>query len=862
MFIFLENLAKIENDKDEIFLIPQPRYIKLENLQKSKITERSRLFTDLNVDKEFILEQFQDELKFLGIKKRLETIKVKNIHDFSNLRLVLEKKSLFFPDNLINNINKNQNFTKQGYLIISTNSKILIEASTSQGLYYGIQTLTQLLNSSHDKLSINELKIIDFPALQIRGISDDISRGQAPTIQNLKKFIKELSHYKINHYYLVYFQDMFKFSNHPEIGKDRGSYSKNEIIELQKYAKDHFIELIPIFQTIGHWGNILSHPDYWKYGEFPGSNSLNIANEEIYEFLDEMIGELSNVFNSEYFHIGADESWDVGKVASKKFVDDITIGRVYLNHYKRIYNIVKKHGYKKVIIYHDVLFKYEEVLAELPKDIIIMYWKYRTQKNHPILMKLKKFGFQVIVSPSIIDYNRIFPSIDKYEKNITNLVNLGHSNKVLGEVTSSWGDYRNKEIRENRFYGFIFSAMVGWNPQKETNTLSFWKGVFLHFFGVQNSKLIRIFSTFRKIQDNNLLHTRPTSYYNHFFAHPYAKNTSRYRKNINIRGFDKLISEMNDIISNCEDLGNIVLKNAINIKNLAFIANHIKFYCKKRKHSKFSVKIYSGKENFKMMKIEEIEGLKNEISALIEEYEFLWKKSARIEGFESIKAKYLWLIKFYDDKIDQLKNNIKWEDPNIDSELIYLDSEKIKEIHTTYYKKLISVDEEIDQAYLQTMGGCFAKIFINNNYIGHVITRQTLNFIGVNSNVRLFNITNSIQRGENIILVENIDYIGGIGPINIYGIIKLKSGKTIQIKTEKKWLGSRTKTDDWKEVRSFGRPPKATGGISYPDFINNIPSLVDDSMPRLNTIISKISKKYFWFVKLLVRLFNRYDIIE
>ncbi|GAH82498.1 unnamed protein product, partial [marine sediment metagenome] len=239
-----------------------------------------------------------------------------------------------------------------------------------------------------------------------------------PTIENLKKFIKELSHFKINHYFLVYINDMFRFSNHPEIWKDRGGYSKEDIIELQDFAKKHFIELTPIFQTIGHWDNILSNPNYWKYGEFPGSNSLNIANENIYELLDEMIGELSIAFKSEHFHIGADESWDVGKLASKNLVENIGFGQAYLNHYKKVYDIVKKYGYKKVIIYHDILYKYKEVLEGLPKDMIIMYWKYNTNKNHPIIKKIKKYNFPLIVSPSIMDYNRIFPSFDKYEKNI------------------------------------------------------------------------------------------------------------------------------------------------------------------------------------------------------------------------------------------------------------------------------------------------------------------------------------------------------------------------------------------------------------------------------------------------------------
>ncbi|KKL14129.1 hypothetical protein LCGC14_2518850, partial [marine sediment metagenome] len=416
MFICLDNLAKSEDIKKEMFLIPQPRYMKVDNFQNLKITEQSRILTDLESDHFFIFEQVQDNLAKTGLKKILDTQVVDNLSDFPNLKSVLENEISNFPENLLDKVKNEENFINQGYIIVCTESEILIDAHSHQGLFYGIQTLLQIINSSYDKLSIKKVRIIDFPALKIRGVSDDISRGQAATLDNLKKFINQLSHYKINQYYLVYMQDMFKFSNHPKIGEDRGAYSKEDITELHNYAKKHFIELIPIFQTTGHWENILSNPDYWKYGEFPGSNSLNIANEEIYALLDEMIGELSDAFKSEYFHIGADESWDVGKVASKEFIENVGIGKAYLDHYKKVYDIAKKHGYKKIIIYHDILYKYEEVLSGLPKDIIIMYWKYNSKTDHPALKKIRKSGFQVITSPSIMDYNRIFPSIDKYEK--------------------------------------------------------------------------------------------------------------------------------------------------------------------------------------------------------------------------------------------------------------------------------------------------------------------------------------------------------------------------------------------------------------------------------------------------------------
>jgi len=864
MFIYLENLEKVEGARQESFLIPNPRYAKIINSHGFQINKDTIIFTDLQEEFNYIIKQLQYRLLSFNLKEKIEVTKVQDLEIYPQIHSFLKKSIAGFPETLLNIVRAEKNYKDQGYLLISKDSKLIIEADSVQGIYYGVQTLLQVLNSAKDKLSLNNMQILDYPALQIRGVSDDISRGQAPTIDNLKKFIKNLSHYKINQYYLVYMQDMFRFKNYPNIGENRGAYTKEEIKELIDFAKKLFVEVIPIFQTIGHWDNILRNRDYWKYGEFPGSNSLNIANEEIYEMLDTMIGELSEVFTSEYFHIGADESFDVGKVNSKQYIEEKGLGTAYLKHYKKVYDIVKKHGYKKVVIYHDILYKYEDVLENLPKDMIIMYWNYSSKKSHSIIDRIKDHDFPILVSPSIMDFNRIFPSIDKYEQNIINLIKYGYKKGIHGEVTSSWGDYRNKEIRENRIYGFVFSAVVGWDPSKVINKMIFWKGLFIHFFGIYDHRLIEIFSKIRVIQDKKLLHTRTSGYYNHFFAHPFNKNKSKYKKNIKTKGFKDLISDMDDVIEKCEELEKIVLKNKINIRNLSFIAKHIRFYCKKRINSLNVVDFYLKRERsiLKDKCIIEIENLITDLKNLLNEYEILWLDCSKEDGFKSVKQKYLWLLKFYNEKLDELRNNKKWQDPNIPSELIYLDSSFIHQVHSTFYKKKIQIDEEVEQAYLQVIAGCFSKVSINGIHMGHVITRRTLNCVGIENNIKIFNFGEFIQKGENTILIENIDYIGGIGPINIYGIIKLKSEKIIQIKTDKTWVGSRINENDWKNVKSFGSPPKATGGLNYPDFEKNIPSKADDSMPFLNSLVSKMSKKYFWFVKIIVRLFNRYDVIE
>ena len=864
MFFCLENFSKIDVYHEEVYLIPQPRYIKLNNNQLVQLNEKTSIISNLPSDFLFIIDNFQEQLDSLGFNKKLAVKNYTEGEIFPLEKEILRICQETFPNLDLELILNKKNQTEQGYVIFFRESKLFIESNSPQGIFYGIQTLIQMINSTPNKKSINQVVIIDFPLISIRGISDDISRGQAATIENLKKFVKLLSHFKINHYYLVYMQDMFQFRNHPEIGIERGAYSKEEVKELVIFAKMHFVELIPIFQTIGHWENILHNPKYWQYGEFPASNSLNIANNEIYDLLDEMIGELSEVFRSQYFHIAADESWDVAKFASKDYIEKIGIENAYLNHYRRIYDIVKKHGYKKIIVYHDILHKYQEVLEGLPKDMIIMYWKYNEKEKHPIIDKLRNFNFQVIVSPSIIDYNRIFPSFKRAQKNITNLISYGYKKGIIGEITSSWGDYKNKEIRENRIYGFILSAEVGWNPTKPISSIKFWKGLILHLFGIFDSRLLKIIISLMTIEDKKKLHTRPTFYYNHFFSHPYSKKKKIYRKNIKTRGFNNLIENLDDIINICENIEGKIKRNNENLISLAFVAKHVKFYCKKRINSKKMVDFYPRRSSsaYKSQIIKEIENLKEDLNELMENYQALWLGCAKKKGFESIKQRYFWLLNFYDNKIKEIEENREWEDPNIPSETIYLNAKKRHEIHTTYYKKEILIENEIKNGYLQCIAGTFSKIYINSSYIGHVITRRTLNYVTLENNMQIFEITNYLQKGKNLIYIENTDYIGGVSPVNIYGEIKLLNGTNIKIKTDTTWFGKRSVNNEWRNVKSLGKPPRITGGLNYPNFEKSLHSKENDQIADYNHIVSIIPKRLFHLLNIVMKLFYRYDIIE
>ena len=200
-------------------------------------------------------------------------------------------------DHIINNL------CDEGYLLRISNNKIELKANTPKGIYYAAMSLVQMLEKAEGKLPA--IEIIDWPDMKIRGISDDISRGQVSNLENFKKIITHIARYKMNTY-MPYMEDMLVFEKYPTIGKDRGALTKSEVKEIIDFAKKNFVEVIPIFQTLGHYENILSQEEFLKYAEFPGAASLNVSNDSTYVFLENLLKEVGIGFKK--LELGKEEN--------------------------------------------------------------------------------------------------------------------------------------------------------------------------------------------------------------------------------------------------------------------------------------------------------------------------------------------------------------------------------------------------------------------------------------------------------------------------------------------------------------------------------------------------------------------------
>ena len=272
---------------------------------------------------------------------------------------------------------------EQGYAIRVTASGVLVAGRTAQGLFYGVQTLRQLLGTKghgETALAVPALVIRDWPSMEWRGVSDDISRGPVPTLDYLKMQIRTLAEYKIN---LVGFnmEHVFDFRTQPLVSPKSAALTSAEITELVDYARKYFIALLPEQQAFGHLHQFLKYEIYSDLAEMPHGHVLTPTNPKTYDFVRQIYGEIVPLFPGPFFHIGADETFELGRGRTQVLAVQEGVGRVYLEHLQKVFEIMQPY-HKQLMFWGDIAVKYPELLTILPKDMIAVPWDYDPKPSY------------------------------------------------------------------------------------------------------------------------------------------------------------------------------------------------------------------------------------------------------------------------------------------------------------------------------------------------------------------------------------------------------------------------------------------------------------------------------------------------
>ena len=406
----------------------------------------------------------------------------------------------------------NPDIPSEGYTIDATGKKVIVEASTDAGIFYAKQTLNQLKQGSR----IPKVKIVDYPRFEWRGWHIDPCR-HFMSVADIKKQIDVMAQYKINtlHWHLTDDQgwriEIKKYPKLTELGAWRtefdgsvhgGFYTQDQIREVVKYAADRFITVVPEIEMPGHSAAaIKAYPelcctkqqmnDFYTWGS--PDIVLCAGQDFTYEFLENVIAEVVELFPSEYIHIGGDEcqktKWKKCPVCQARIkseglkADSEFTAEEKLQSYaiRRMEKILAKYGRK--------LIGWDEILeGGLSDGAAVMSWRGESggikaaATNHNVVMTPSKAGMyfdhyqgDAKIEPVTIGNLNTLEKVYNYDPVPPVLAKQGKGSYVKGVQCNNWSEYMYDEAkREYMLFPRAFAlAEIAWTPLERKDFANF-----------------------------------------------------------------------------------------------------------------------------------------------------------------------------------------------------------------------------------------------------------------------------------------------------------------------------------------------------------------------------------------------------
>lgn len=426
-----------KTNEGTIAVIPEP--VSIQN-GKGAFTLPTQIIIYSSANKELLQLAAGLQTRLAGVTGKLVRLTSGNYAAAKTISLLLTNDKTIHPE---------------GYQISVTTTGIKITAPKPAGIFYGIQTLYQLLppeiykssKAGNIKWVVPSVTIEDYPRFGWRGLMLDVSRHFF-TVAQVKDFIDQMVKYKFNLLHLHLTDDQGwrlqikslpkltevgawrvdktgKFGSFSKPGPDEpktygGFYTHDDIKELVKYAADRFVNILPEIDVPGHsLAAIASYPELtctpgtyavnsgeqfmiWPGGggHFYGllDNTLCPAKEKVYDFLDKVFTEVAALFPFAYIHIGGDETarnfWEKSELIKELMQKENLkdLDEVQSYFVKRVVKIVGAKG-KKVIGWDEIL------QGGLAPGAAVMSW--RGMKGG---IEAAKQGHEVVMSPTDFAY--------------------------------------------------------------------------------------------------------------------------------------------------------------------------------------------------------------------------------------------------------------------------------------------------------------------------------------------------------------------------------------------------------------------------------------------------------------------------
>lgn len=391
---------------------------------------------------------------------------------------------------------------KQAYRLEMSNSKIVIVANAAQGLFYGVQSLLQLLKNKEGKIIYPEGELTDWPNMNLRMIYwDDAHHLEKMAV--LKREIKQASYYKINGF-AIKLEGHFNYTSAAPIVEPH-ALSPAQYQELTDYAASLYIQLIPYLDAPAHVSFILKHPEYKELRAFPNSNyQFTVNNEKTYQLLSAMFKELIDANKGvDYILLSNDEAYYTGKAANE--IDSAKAlggnGKLLAKFITRMADTLKQYG-RKVIFWGEYPLKVDDI-KKLPTHLIngvydsswASAFKERgirqliytsTQGEEPLFPNY----YPLPPGKTLVEENGNLPArVPGLLQTITQAIKEKKAD-LAGVIVAGWAD---AGLHPQTFWlGYATGAAMGWNLSL-ASAEEFANRFFSTFYKPENASIKRIY---------------------------------------------------------------------------------------------------------------------------------------------------------------------------------------------------------------------------------------------------------------------------------------------------------------------------------------------------------------------------------
>lgn len=363
----------------------------------------------------------------------------------------------------------------ESYKLVVDTESISINAPTETGLFRGLTTLRQLIETNRESLPC--LKVEDRPDLEVRGYMLDISRCKVPTMETLYELIDWLASLKYNQLQL-YTEHTFAYKNHETVWKNASPLTVEEIRSIDSYCHDQYIELVPNQNSFGHMERWLCHDDYQHLAECPDGYIHPILgqrdaggtlkpNQASLDFVSELYDELLPNFQSNQLNIGGDEPWELGQGWSADAIEAKGKHRVYLDHLLSIHRLVTEQG-KTMQFWGDIILESPELASELPENSIGIIWGYEADHSFgEQCATFRESGIPFYVSPGTSAWNTIGGRYSNAVATIKEATRQAIQNGAKGMLLTDWGDFGHHHFPPISYPAIVWGSTLSWNRNSE-----------------------------------------------------------------------------------------------------------------------------------------------------------------------------------------------------------------------------------------------------------------------------------------------------------------------------------------------------------------------------------------------------------